>query len=187
MPPTRIWGKKLNKNLLIFGIAVLLIVVVSLNGCVEQSTTNNKDYYFVNGFQVTGDINKVKIIDVTIRSYHEKPYEVWDGFPIEWNSSNENKEGLLENPINYLIAVNGTLKNLANETFNSVNLTVRYYCVGNKYLIFKPLKIVNLKTLDERSFWIELSKEECWIYSEHSSGENWFWRINNISFSIEVS
>lgn len=180
------------KKQLIVVVAVLL-VCVALSGCVEQSTTNddfttnNKDYYFVNGFQVTGDINKVKIIDVTIRSYHENPFEVWDGFPIEWDSSNENKEGLLENPNFYLIAVNGTLKNLANETFNSVNLTVRYYCVGNKYLIFKPLKIVNLKTLDERSFWIELSKKECWIYNEDSSGENWFWRINNISFTIEVS
>ena len=91
----------------------------------------------------------------------------------------------MENPDGYLVSVNGTLKNIAGEMLNSVNLTVQYYCVGNVYLIDKPLQIVYLKTLDERSFWIELGKKECWVYDD-SSGENWFWRINKISFNIEV-
>jgi hypothetical protein len=169
----------LNQNILISVLIILLLAVFSINGCIEQPTTNNNDYYFVDGIYVTGDINNVRIIDVTVRSYHENPYEVWNGFPSEWNSSKENKEGLLENPYYYLIAVNGTLENQANEKINSMNLTLHYYYIGDIYLTSKALRVVNLNSLDKRPFHIELSQKEC--------GENLFWRINDISFTVEIN
>ncbi len=124
---------EINNRFLILGIAVLLLSV-GFSGCTEtnQNTTDDpngdqgeeKFTILPDGTRVSGDIDKLKILNYSVITEKEVNYrdyqKIADGFVY------------IENASRYRIY--GTTKNIAGKILNDIKITVEYYDDNNIYL-----------------------------------------------------
>jgi len=103
----------MNKHLLIFGIAIL-IICIGLSGCNESNET-------------TGATDKVQLVNHIVETYGansgwEVPVKIGDGFM----HNEQSKNGYYK--------VSGTVKNIAGTMLNMVIISVKFYDSNDNYL-----------------------------------------------------
>ena len=141
----------LKKQLVIIGIAVLLICV-GLSGCEETNEATQ-------GFQVTGDTDKVNIIH----------HEIWQRTTWQESGDSETSWG-----------ITGTAKNIAGNMLDNITIEVRFFDSNNYYL---DSKITSTKYLPIDEIWtftLTYNRTD-------GSYENIVVKIDHIAFDVSVS
>ena len=134
---------------ILFMIVVIFVVVVGLSGCDEILDEN-------------GSTDKVKLLIYSVETQRQEGFEKID-------------DGFVDDDEAYRYAVSGTVKNLADETFNHVRITVLFYDENDSYL---ESRVANIYYLDE----LQTGDFEVYYYSS----EEFFGVIDHVNFSISV-
>jgi hypothetical protein len=147
----------MNKKLIIPQISLILLIV-GLSGCNE---VNNGEGKF------SGDIDKVEIIDYKIETYEDKPFledvKLADGF--DYNIID--KVGYYQ--------VSGTIKNVAGEKLDEIDIKVDFYDKNGNYLISRTDVIKDLANTYSEDFIVEVR-----------STDKYFENVDNLKFDIRV-
>lgn len=87
---------------------ILVLLIVGFSGCSEK--------------KISGDVDKIELLDYSIETqkYDDGYKKIGDGFIHNDNAS--------------LYLITGTIKNIAGEMINSVNITAKFYDNKNNYL-----------------------------------------------------
>lgn len=179
----------MNKNLIIFGIAVLL-VCVGLSGCFEtnQDTTNDTDggatpsngnqdeeqyTTLPDGTNVTGDIDKVEILSYSVATERKLTYEEAGTFLPTYEKIADGFQPNLEKASRYNIS--GTVKNIAGEMLNEIDISVNFYDSNDIYLYSITTSKSNLPNTYTWDFIV--------VYMEYY---DYFEDVDHISFEISA-
>ena len=130
-------------------IVVIFVVFVGLSGCDEILEDN-------------GSTDKVKLLIYSVETQRQEGFEKID-------------DGFVDDDEAYRYAVSGTVKNLANETFNHVRITVLFYDENDSYLESRVANVYYLKESHTGDF-------EVYYYNY----EEYFGVIDHVNFSISV-
>ena len=133
-------------------------MIVGLSGCNEEN--NGEDKF-------SGDIDKVKILDFKIETYEDKPFvediKLADGF-----------DYTLIDQVGYY-QVSGTIKNIAGEKLNEIDVKVNFYDKDGNFLISRTDVIKDLANTYSEDFGVEVR-----------STNKYFENVDNVKFEIGV-
>ena len=142
----------------VIGIVVILICV-GLSGCEET-------------YQVTGDTNQIKIIDVSVTTQWYIPgYGTYQTYT---------KSGFYKNypaqAYNPRYIIKGTAKNIAGENLNEIIIKALFCDSNHNQLISETTTIQGLAVGNTKNFEIYLD-----------SNNQYFQQVDNVDFNIDVS
>lgn len=115
----------------------------------------------------TGDINKVQLLDYNVETYGGITYnweKLGDGFI--HNSSYDHR----------YYKIQGTIKNIAGDMLNTINIKVKFYDNNDNFLAEKTATIHNLTDSNSEDFGVK-----------YNSSESYFDNIDEVQFEITTA
>jgi len=181
---------------------IFLLLIVGFSGCVEEnnnneinntnesnnsSENNNGVLQYnneINGFEVTGDTDKLKITNINYSMTHWQKPDTYYGFPADYLNSGT-KEWFEWKQEQFLFHVYITAKNIAGEMINSTEITIRLYDYYNNYLTSKTVSNQYLKTSGRWEILLSFNGNEFLVEEEDGYGYN-FLLIADLTIDVEV-
>lgn len=162
----------------------IIVIILLLSGC-EKNTLGPNEKSLPNGIIVTGNINKVDVLECSIGTYRYittissiETTKIGDGF-LHLN--------IIENGqnINYFYIINGTVKNIYNQKVEALKIIIKFYDENNILLetsddilsLFGLTTITNLPSGYSKTFSITIYpySTELTKYYDHVSLEIVVW------------
>jgi len=156
----------MNKHLIVIGIVILLLAV-GLSGCTENA-------------DVSGDISKVDLVDYEVKTIwytlgDENP-ERPGSFPVVENE----RDGFYHNYPNEQYTepkyqISGTIKNIAGEMLDRIDITAKFYDINDNYLASKSATKYSL------------ADSYTWDFTIMYHSGQYFENIDKVKFEFEAS